>query len=482
MAIFQEIDLTTFNGGRIIGIEPASLASAIGLQAGDELLAINDQQVEDVIDVQFYGAEEELEFLIRRGEEYLLFEAEREYDEPLGLAFAHPTFDVDIRRCNNLCEVCFVLQMAPKFRRTLYIKDDDYRYSFLFGHFVTLTNLTEHDWWRIETMRLSPLYVSVHVTDTELRQKFLRNPTAPDILTQLRWLADRHIETHTQLVIVPEFNDGQWLERSIRDLAALRPQRDGEGGVVSVSVVPVGLTKHHKYSMRPHTLEEAIATLDFIERLQAQYLRQFGIRFLYPTDEWYLVTGREVPLLEAYDGQQLHENGLGMVRGFLDDWSQVRQEIVAAKTKPAPIRVTLVTATLFAPVLREKAHEMANLTGCEMEVLPVTNERLGESITVAGLLMGGDALDQLQATDYGDLVVLPRVMFDHPDAIALDDLSPQDIANRLNRPVALADSLGDVWDALLGQSKVLYQPGVDASPEIGLKVLDEQAPPTAHIS
>ncbi len=167
MTIFQEIDLTTFSGGRITAVIPGSVAAEIGLQPGDELLAINDNPVEDVIDVQFYSAEEYLELLIRRGDEHLLYEAERAYNQPLGLEFAHPTFDTDIRRCNNLCEFCFVLQMAPKFRRTLYIKDDDYRYSFLFGHFVTLTNLSDHDWWRIETMGLSPLYVSVHVTDWE---------------------------------------------------------------------------------------------------------------------------------------------------------------------------------------------------------------------------------------------------------------------------------------------------------------------------
>jgi putative radical SAM enzyme (TIGR03279 family) len=458
MALFQEIDLSTFAGGRIAVIEPDSLAGRIGLQTGDELLAINDQTVEDVIDVQYYGADEYLELLIRRGDELLLFEAERAYDEPLGIEFTHPTFDIDIRRCNNLCEFCFVLQMAPKFRRTLYIKDDDYRYSFLFGHFVTLTNLSEHDWWRIETMRLSPLYVSVHMTDTALRRQFLRNPSAPDIMGQLRWLAERRIKVHSQLVVIPGFNDGPWLEQSIHELAELWPKEEGDGGVYSVSVVPVGLTKQHKYAMRPHTREEAASTLDFVESLQARYLDRFGIRFLYPTDEWYLVTGREVPQLAAYDGQQLHENGLGMVRAFLDDWTAVRQEIDRSRLLPEFRRLTLVTATLFAEVLREKAMEMADLTECEMNVHPVVNERLGETITVAGLLMGQDILNELETVGDGDLIVLPRVMFDHPDTISLDDLSPQDIANQLNRPVALADSLGDVWDALIGESSLVFQP------------------------
>ena len=485
MPLFQEIDLTTFAGGRVVAVEPGSVAAAVGLRPGDELLAVNDEAVEDVIDVQYHSAEEELELLVRRDGELLLFEAERAYHQSLGLHFAHPTFDVDIRRCNNLCPFCFVLQMAPRFRRTLYIKDDDYRYSFLFGHFVTLTNLSDHDWRRIETMRLSPLYVSVHVTDTELRRKFLRNDTAPDIMEQLRWLAARHIEMHTQLVIVPGFNDGQWLARSIGELADLWPE-DGGGGVLSISVVPVGLTRHHKYGMRPHTPAEAAATLDFVEALQPQFQERFGIRFVYPTDEWYLVTGRDVPPLEAYDGQELHENGLGMVRAYLDDWAAVRAEIAATAEKPPPRRITLATATLFAPTLRRTAAEFAALTGCEVTVLPILNRRLGETITVAGLLMAGDVSDQLLEAGPGDLVVLPRVMFDHPDTISLDDLSPQDVANRLGRPVALADSLGDVWDALRGVSRVMYRPGPSPAPgALDLRVLGDDATPadsSAHFS
>ncbi|MBP6015453.1 MAG: DUF512 domain-containing protein [Candidatus Promineofilum sp.] len=482
MALFQEIDPLTFAGGRIVGIQPGSVAAGLDLRPGDELLAINDQAVEDIIDVQFYAAEEELQLRVRRDGEILLFEADRNYEQMLGLEFAHPTFDVDIRRCNNLCEFCFVLQMGPQFRRTLYIKDDDYRYSFLFGHYVTLTNLSDHDWWRIENMRLSPLYISVHVTDTEVRRRFLRNPHAGDIMEQLRRLAEWNIEVHAQLVIVPGFNDGEWLARSVRELATLWPQ-DGGGGVVSVSVVPVGLTRHHKYGMRPHTREEAAATLDYVESLQLEFLDRFDIRFIYPTDEWYLVTGREVPPLDNYDGHELHENGLGMVRAFLDDWAVIRREIAVAPAKPAPRAVTLVTGALFAPTLRQTAAEFASLTGCDVRVLEIRNVRLGETITVAGLLNGSDVLQQLRDAGIGDLVVLPRVMFDHPDVISLDNISPQDVANQLDRPVALADALGDVWDALLGESKLMYRPGVAPASTIDLKVLGNGANGSAaHLS
>lgn len=473
MALFQEIDLTTFTGGQITGIEPGSVADEIGLQIGDELLAINDQAVEDVIDVQFYSADELLELLIRRDGELLLFEAERDYNQSLGLEFSHPTFDIDIRRCNNLCPFCFVLQMAPKFRRTMYIKDDDYRYSFLFGHFVTLTNLSDHDWQRIETMGLSPLYVSVHATDLEIRRKMLGNDTAPDIMEQLRWLAERGIEVHTQLVVAPGMNDGRYLQQSLHDLAQLYP------AVQSVSVVPVGLTQHHKYGLRPHTVDEATAVLDTVESMQTNFQAQLGIRFAYPTDEWYLVTGRDVPRLDDYDGQQLHENGLGLVRQFLDAWEDEKQEIRDWRLETSQSSVsnlqslTLLTGTMFAPVLTKVAAEFSQLTGLETAVLPISNKRLGPSITTAGLLMAGDAIAQLQAAAMGDLVVFPRVMFDHPNTISLDDLSPQDVANQLQRPIALADTMGDVWDAVTGQSQVTYQPELKNLEQMNLPVLNE---------
>jgi putative radical SAM enzyme (TIGR03279 family) len=462
LALFQEINLDTFAGGQIEAVEAGSLAAEIGIQPGDALLAINGQPVEDVIDVQYYGAEEAVELLIRRDGELMLYDAQRDYGQSLGLRFTHPTFDTDIRRCNNLCEFCFVLQMAPRFRRTLYIKDDDYRYSFLFGHFVTLTNLNDHDWWRIETMRLSPLYISVHVTDLDMRRRFLRNESAGDIIDQLRRLISSGIEVHTQLVIVPGFNDGEWLARSIDDLAELWP------GVRSISVVPVGLTRHHKYNMRPHTEAEAAEALDAVLARQPEFLERFGVRFVYPTDEWYLVTGREVPPADAYDDQALMENGLGMVRYFLDDWTAIQNEIqqwLGAREQVGEVvrewpymRLTLVTATLFAPVLSKISAEFAEIAGVEAEVTAVPNVRLGETITVAGLLMAEDVLAHLQAVGYDDLIVLPRVMFDHPDTISLDDLTPQEAANRLGRPVALADTMGDVWDVLTGDSRVIFNP------------------------
>jgi putative radical SAM enzyme (TIGR03279 family) len=343
-------------------------------------------------------------------------------------------------------------------RRALYVKDDDYRYSFLHGHFVTLTNLSDHDWQRITDQALSPLYVSVHATDLNARRACLRNPAAPDIMEQLRWLADHDIEVHTQLVITPGLNDGPHLGRSIRDLATLWPH------VSSVCVVPVGLTKYHKYDQRPLTKAEMRIIVDEVHGYQQEYLEKFGVRFAYLTDEWYLQLDELIPLRTCYDDLALEENGLGTVRNFLDDWKEVKREIRSKKpTGRQRIRAryksaTLATGTLFASTLTKAAKEFTRLSGLPLDVMPIVNERLGETITVAGLLMGDDVITQLRGRELGEVVVLPRIMFDHPQGIALDDVSPLRIAQLLDRPVALADAMGDVLDALTGRSRLLVKP------------------------
>ncbi len=430
--------------GEIVAVAPGGLAAALGVRPGDRLLAVNGAPCADVIDVHYWSADEWVSLTLLRNGEEITLQGPRAYDQPLGLDFAHPTFDIDIRRCNNLCEFCFVLQMAPKMRRTLYIKDDDYRYSFLFGHFVTLTNLSDHDWERIVEQGLSPLYVSVHATELEMRRRCLRNDRAPDIMEQLRWLGENGIEMHTQIVVTPGLNDGPHLERSVHDLATLWPS------VQSVSVVPVGLTKHHKYGHRINTLDECRVVLDACARWREECLQTLGVRFVYPTDEWHLRAGRPVPPAEAYDGLALQENGLGMVRDFLDEWETVRQEELPA-LKPKVRSVTLATATLFAPTLARAAAQLAEATGVRAEVVPVTNRKLGETITVAGLLMGEEVIADLKRRDLGDVVALPRIMFDHPEGLSLDDVTPAQVAEALDRPVILADAMGDVIDALAGR-------------------------------
>ncbi len=502
--------------GIIKSVEPFSVAAAAGLLPGDALLAINGHRLRDVIDAQFYAAEDRLELTFERAGVEHVAHVRRAFGQALGIAFEHPTFDIDIRRCNNLCPFCFVLQNAPRMRRTLYIKDDDYRYSFLFGHFVTLTNLSQEDWERIAEQRLSPLYVSVHATDVEIRRKCLRNPSAPDVLAQLRWLAERGIETHTQLVITPGLNDGAHLDKSVRDLAELYPR------VQSVSVVPVGLTKHHKYGHRPHTAVECARMIEQVRAWQRVFRERLGVGFVHATDEWYLVADRPLPRKRDYDGLALQENGLGMTRDFLHEWQRLKRTEIGRGTRGAehgsqntehraqsterraqsaehraqsaedgirtthyalratqhatrtthyatsnpeskiqnPKSAVLATGALFAPTLRKVAREFAALTGIPLNVVAIANEKLGETITVAGLLMGADVIRQLSAMDMppSAMVILPRIMFDHPDGVALDDVSPAEIARALGRPVALADWMGDVLDALNGRNPLLFDP------------------------
>lgn len=438
--------------GRVKAVSAGSFAEAVGLQAGDLIYSVNGEPVEDIIDVQFYAAEPYVEFDIERDSEEYLAVGERESGQLLGIEFEHPTFDIDIRRCNNLCPFCFVLQTAPRMRRTLYIKDDDYRYSFLFGHYVTLTNLSEHDWWRIEHQGLSPLYVSVHATDLAVRRQCLKNATAPDIMEQLRWLAARGVVCHTQLVITPGLNDGAALAQSVRELAGLYP------AVRSISVVPVGLTQHHKYGLRAQSVDEANAVLDAVHSWQAEFRAALGVNLVYATDEWYLVTGRAVPVYEQIDGLELHENGLGQVRNFLDHWGKEQGELRALNGAWAGRQATLVTGTLFSETLTGSVAEFNALAGTALRVQAVTNTRLGAGITVAGLLMGQDVIDQLQGQALGEFVALPRVMFDHPQGVALDDISPAQIAQALAVPVVLVDLLGDVIDGLAGTSKLLFDP------------------------
>ncbi len=446
-------------GGRITAVEPGSLAEKLGARPGDELVAVNRHPVQDIIDVQFYAADEHVELRLRRGADELTVSGERGGGQTLGLEFAHPTFDTDIRRCNNVCPFCFVLQMPPRMRRSLYVKDDDYRYSFLFGHYVTLTNLSERDWKRIERQHLSPLYISVHATPLEARRQVLGNPNAPDVMRQLRWLARRGIETHTQLVVTPGLNDGAILERSILDLASLYP------AVRSVSIVPVGITRCHKRGQRINTPDEMKAVLQSVHAWQKQFKPELGARFVYATDEWYLALGRRVPPRAHYDGLQLQENGLGMAREFLDEWKVENGKLkveskkwqVKAGHRPHPkseIRhqtsdISLVTGTLFAPTLRQAADELSALTGARIEVIPIVNRRFGETVTVAGLLTAKDVIEQLRGRELGERLVLPRIMFDHPSGASLDDVTPQDIAAALHRPVAAVDTMGDVIHRVL---------------------------------
>jgi putative radical SAM enzyme (TIGR03279 family) len=448
-------------GGVIAVVEPGSLGEAIGLAPGDRLVSINGQTLRDIIDVQFYGAEERLELVVEREGQNLLFDIERDYDEELGLLFVNPTFDVDIRRCANNCDFCFVKQNARGMRRSLYIKDDDYRYSFLFGNFVTLTNLTDDDWARLEEQRLSPLYVSVHATELDLRQRFLAREGAPDVIAQLHRLASLEIKVHTQVVLVPGLNDGKHLARTVADLTALYQQP-----VASLSIVPIGLTKYHHGQCRTYTADGAQAVLDQLEMWHAESLAGRGCSFVYPSDEWYLVAGRAVPPAEAYDGFPQVENGVGMVRQMLDEVSAMKMASKASHLDLGSRSATLVCGTLIAPILDRLVGELRRFTGAKLGIVPVVNEFFGKVTTVSGLLTGGDVVAALQSRfldvdqggSMGEVLFLPRVMFTGsygagtaPPGTTLDDMHISEISAQLGVRAEMAGSLKEVVAALTDQ-------------------------------
>jgi putative radical SAM enzyme (TIGR03279 family) len=435
------------SGGLVSAVRRGSPAAKTGIRPGDRLLEVNGHPVADVIDVQFHAAEESLRLKWKRGGRIRSGKARRSTRSTLGLDFAHPTFDTDIRRCNNRCPFCFVVQMAPGMRRTLHIKDDDYRYSFLYGHFVTLTNLSRRDWDRIAQQRLSPLYVSVHATEPEVRARCLGNGGAGDILERLRFLAENGIEVHTQVVLTPGLNDGAHLERTLADLAALHP------AVRSCSVVPVGVTRYQKRGIRPYRPAGMEGVIRLVEEAQSGFLERMGSRFAFLTDEWYLATGRPVPPIDSYEEIDLRENGLGLVRYFLEDWAAIRRKLAGRKTRFRRKSATLVTARLFQRTLETAAAEFSALTGVPLQVIGAANHCFGETVTIAGLLTARDAIDAVRQTDMEGPVLLPRVMFGGPQGLSLDDVSARAVARETGREIFLVDTMSDVVDGLRSTPK-----------------------------
>jgi putative radical SAM enzyme (TIGR03279 family) len=413
-------------GGEVVGIAPGSPAEEIDLQPGDRILSINGQELRDVIDFQFAAADDSLALVVERSGHTRRVEARG--DQAVGVRFRDPAFD-GITWCNNKCPFCFVKMNPAGARPGLYLKDDDFRYSALYGNFVTLTNLTDESWRRIAEQRLSPLYVSVHATDPTLRRRLLGNPTAPDILAQLDRLSGIGVTYHTQAVLCPGINDGPELDRTIEEIAARHPN------ALSLSLVPVGLTavgKHPDY-LRRHSADEAAGIVARAAAYRRRFRGDFGFTWLYPSDELYLMGGVPVPPARHYDGYAQYQNGVGMVRSLLDEWSRLRR-----RAAPLPKRVTAVTGTLIAPYLAPMVAQLG------VDLVVVENRYFGSVVNVAGLLTARDILDALRDRDLGDLVALPRAALDTPGERFLDDLTPAQFEAEVGRPIAFVDSLKDL--------------------------------------
>lgn len=402
--------------GEIIRVAEGSLAEELGLVPGDKVVSINGTKLRDIIDLSFAFAEEEIDLLIEHADgEQEMISFDKDIDEELGAEFASAVFD-GIRRCANNCYFCFVNMVAPHMRSSLHIKDDDYRLSFLYGNFVTLTNMVEADFRRIEQLHLSPLYVSVQCMNPELRAKMLRCKRAALISEQLDRLEAAGADYHTQVVLCAGLNDGPELERTIRELVARRPH------VLSLAIVPVGITKFRTdpYPLRQFDAAGAAAVIDEAERWQARLRAETGRTFLYLGDEFYFLAGREMPPEEYYDGFPQLDNGIGLTRSFLKDFAETES---GGAGYEEPVYLDVVTGTSVAPVL-ERLAQSVQLPNLHVRIVPVPNEYFGTTVNVSGLLTGGDITRTLKALPGKRMgILIPEPALRAGEDIFLDDMT-----------------------------------------------------------
>ena len=431
-------------GHEIKTVLPGSIASELELVPGDVLLSVNGKEIEDILDYHYLTNEEYLTVLVRKpdGEEWEL-EIEKEFEEDLGLEFTEELMD-QYRSCRNQCIFCFIDQMPPGMRETLYFKDDDSRLSFLQGNYVTLTNMSDHDIRRIIRYRLEPINISFQTTNPQLRCKMLHNRFAGDALKKVDMLYQGGIEMNGQIVLCKGVNDGEELERSIRDLTAYLPL------LKSVSVVPVGLSKYREglYPLKPFTKEEAKEVLSVIHRWQEKLYTECGTHFIHAGDEWYLLAGEEVPEAERYDGYLQLENGVGMLRLLLDEF-RAGYESLTGDGRQA--KLSIATAKLAYPYIRRMAAKLEEkFPNVEIHVYCIRNDFFGEMITVSGLVTAQDIIAQLKDQELGERLLLPCNMLKADEDVFLDDYTVKEVADALQVSIHIVKSSGqDFIDAVL---------------------------------
>lgn len=429
----------------IKNVLPGSIAEELEISAGDKLLAINDQEIEDVFDYHFLANEEYLTVLIEKpdGEQWEL-EIEKEYEEDLGIEFEQGLMD-EYRSCRNKCIFCFIDQMPKDMRETLYFKDDDSRLSFLQGNYVTLTNMSDHDIDRIVRYHLEPINVSFQTTNPELRCKMLHNRFAGEALNKVDRLYEGGITMNGQIVLCKGINDGEELERSIRDLMKYAPQ------LQSVSVVPVGLSKYRDglYPLLPFTKEDAKEVLHIIHKWQKKAYEEFGIHFIHGGDEWYILAEEELPEEERYDGYLQLENGVGMLRLLMNEFEEGYERLNGDERDR---EVSIATGFLAYPYIQRMADRiMEKYPKSKLHVYGIRNDFFGELITVSGLITGQDLIGQLKGKALGEKLLLPCNMLRIEEQDFLDDVTLQDVKDALQVPVDIVKSSGqDFIDAVLG--------------------------------
>ena len=431
-------------------VEDGSIAWELELEPGDELLSINGKTIEDVFDYHYLINDEYILLLIKKadGEEWEL-EVEKEYEEDLGIVFENGLMD-EYRSCSNHCIFCFIDQMPPGMRETLYFKDDDSRLSFLQGNYVTLTNMKEHDIDRIIEYHLAPINISFHTTNPQLRCQMLRNRFAGDIFPKVDRLYQAQIEMNGQIVLCRGINDGAELEKSIQDLAGYLPH------LKSVSVVPVGLSRFRDglHPLEAFDRKEAGEVIDLIESWQKKLYEKHGLHFVHASDEWYLLAGRELPEAERYDGYLQLENGVGMLR-LLEE--QVNEALEEREGDDRAVNLSFATGKLAYPVItRYMKGIQKKFPNVMFRGYQIRNEFFGEQITVSGLLTGQDLVRQLKDQDLGEMLLLPCNLLRSGENVFLDDMTVENLERELKTPVKIvgedgADLVAAVLDREAGR-------------------------------
>lgn len=409
---------------RIIDIDSGSIAQELDIRPGDYVVSINDQVINDRLDYRFHISDENVQLRIRRGEEEIIYDIEKEAQDDLGLVLD----EMKMKACGNKCVFCFVYQNPKGMRKAVYFKDEDYRFSFLYGHYVTLTTLKQSDLDRIVNQRLSPLYISVHATEEKTRKLLLGINREDYLLDKIRFLTEGGIELHAQIVLCPGINDGAVFDQTVADLKQFYP------GVKSIAIVPVGLTRHRKnlFPLRIHTRPELQQMITYVDEKRKTLLRELGVHFIYLADEFFIKAGVELPGADYYDEFYQIENGVGEFRDMIDGFQASARRL--PEKWPQETRITWVTGTLARGNLEKYVITPLNaIDNLHIDLVAVTNHFYGPTIQISGLLVGGDIYNQLKDRELGDLVLLPPRVLNN-DGLFLDDWTVADLEQKLGVP------------------------------------------------
>ncbi|MFA5524161.1 MAG: DUF512 domain-containing protein [Tissierellales bacterium] len=430
---------TYYDGKNIIdNVDENSIADELGIEPGDILISINNNNITDIIDYKYLITDDFVTISIQKKDGELWdLEIEKDYYEDIGITFTNPLID-KAKNCKNKCIFCFIDQLPKGMRKTLYFKDDDSRLSFLQGNFITLTNLSDEEIDRIIRYRLSPINVSVHTTDPELRIKMLNNKNAGKVYDILKRFSEAGIEMNCQIVLIPSINDGCYLDKTLNDLSNLYPN------ISSVAVVPIGLTKYREglSQLDIYDYDSANELIEYIKGKQKKYLKNLNTRFVFASDEFYILAKRSVPEYEEYEGFPQYENGVGLMRSF---YCEVQEALnVLGKDSVLNKTYTIVTGVLAYSFIKDIVNMITGkIEGLHLNVVPIINVFFGEKITVSGLITGNDLINQLKKHEIKDGVIIPRSMLKSGEEVFLDDINISDVENNLNTRVYICDVDGE---------------------------------------